>query len=337
MRPVLNRSNPLELNALFIQPTRWCGLDCAGCYVKEHAGGDEGFHTPAGIQVDLFHEFFLGRRGSWANQITISIDDLPKIPEQQNHLSSVFQTIISLISSDEREKGNRPEVHMTFNTPNTLKAYAPGFTTALKVFSNLDMISFSHIPAGPQFQAVSAAKQVLGNDCYINYNHLVPSNVTSLNIDRHIKRMTEIGKIVDHIYMVIFKSPVGKERDKMTQIGDASQMRSDITYINTMMERLPESVRSKVSVDGCLQDTIKHSKTGFGCSSNVSRVQVWPDGSVTGCPYAFHSTGPEGRTLDDILRNVRRARTEYDFKEKCHLPNVYDFITKRQPLKIAQI
>ncbi len=94
------------------------------------------------------------------------------------------------------------------------------------------------------------------------------------------------------------------------------------------MERLPTNVRNKVSVDGCLQDTIKYTKTGFGCSSNVSRVQVWPDGSVTGCPYAFSSDGPIGKTAEDILDNIISARKQYDFKQKCHLPEVYNSIRK---------
>jgi hypothetical protein len=330
MKPILDATNPLELNALFLQPTRWCGLDCSGCYVKEHNRGEEDFHIAPAVWSQLFKKFYLSKPSEkglkcWANQITIAVDDLSKSPEHALKMTDIFTSIIFECLVDQQME-EYPEVHATFNSVKTMSSYGMDDSERMRaILQAFDMYSFSHIN-NEELEVLKKAKGELGDKFQVNYNHLIPTNVTSLNIDKYIDKMTKIGKVVDHIYLVMFKTPVGKERNDLVKIGDKSRMESDIAYINTILERLPGSVRRKVSVDGCLQDTIKHTKTGFGCSSNVSRVQVWPDGSVSGCPYAFES-GRSGRTVEDILVNIARARKEYDFKDKCHLPEVYDSIT----------
>lgn len=332
MLPILNTTGKkLELNTLFIQPTRYCTLSCPGCYVKEHVGGKDSFHTPIEAQLELFKRFYRGR-GAYANQITISMDNFPtssldeayETIKQRRHMTELYRKILFFITSENSfSDKNYPKIHMTFNSDSVLKKYAG---TAREHNYNpfswkyLSMISFSNIKDVSFVRGISKSVPV-------NYNHLIPSNVTSLNIDKHIEKMIEIGEIVDSIYLVMFKSPIGRERNKLTQIGDQSRMKSDISYINTMMQRLPEHIKKKINVDGCLKDTIKYSKTGFGCSSNVSRFQVWPDGSVSGCAYSFDTKDRKiGRTTDEIMDNIREAKSEYDFNDKCHLPDTYDSI-----------
>lgn len=332
MRPILNKLNPLQLNALFIQPTRWCGLNCKGCYVKEHQGGEESYHTPMEQQARLL-EYFLSPRmhhglQPWANQITISMDDLHSDLYKRIHMVNLFSNVLTLRRNARIQSPDwNPELHMTFHTMGTVQQYLKASISSWEDLKLLDMISISEI--NPWAKDWREGLDLLAHQTMVNYNHLVPAGVTSLNIDRHVRKLTEIGKIVHHIYLVIFKNPIGRDRPELMKIGETSRMASDIMYINTMMERLPEDVRNKISVDGCLQDTIKYTRTGFGCSSNVSRVQVWPDGSVTGCPYAFSGAGAIGRTAEDILENITRARKQYDFKELCHLPEVYNSVGQR--------
>lgn len=337
MLPVLSMGGPrLEVNALFIQPTRWCDLDCKGCYVKEHSGGEMGYHTPVEEQYKLFTKFFEGEE-AWANQITIAIDNFPPdlgmteppsrllgLPYNRammrRHMITLFHTVMTQLARDPNHHG--PEVHMTFNSDQVLKEYLHAVNWSDNNAGLLSVVSLSHI------KNIEYVKD-LAKHTHINYNHLVPGNVTSFNIDKHVERMTRIGEVVDSIYMVIFKSPVGRERSDIVEIGDRSRMLSDLSYIRTMMERLPEHVRRKIHVDGCVKDTAKFLKTGFGCSSNVSRFQVWPDGSVSGCPYAFSADGGvTGKTAEDIMDNIRAARSRYDFKERCHLPSVYNSIRR---------
>lgn len=335
MLPVLNVSGPrLEVNALFLQPTRWCAINCKGCYVKEHEGGENGYHTPYTEQEKLFRYFYNGEI-AWANQITVAIDNLPApeadavalfghVSEETRryaHMVNIFQSIIDYIEANKTDQS--PEVHMTFNSDLVFEEYtSKRGVGAVNTARQLSVLSFSNIK---RMEYV----KYLAKHTHVNYNHLIPGNVTSFNIDKHVERMTRIGEIVDSIYMVIFKSPVGAPRTELVQVGDQSRMRSDLSYIRTMMERLPEHVRRKINVDGCLKDTVNSFRTGFGCSSNVSRFQVWPDGTVSGCPYAFSQDGqPTGKTAEDIMANIRAARKRYDFRDRCHLPETYNSLSK---------
>jgi len=331
MKHVLDNTNPYELNALFLQPTRWCGLSCKNCYVKEHAGGEEDYHISVAMWMDLFYHFYYGKPIAsidkyyipWANQITVSIDNLPKDESKRQQMREIYNMLLR-----ERllEIEIYPEIHITVNSLEVLHEY--GNT----IPRYLNMLSISNISSN-SLKELKEIKSQYPNLC-VNYNHLIPSNVTSINISKYVNKMAEIGNIVDHIYLVINKSPIGRERNLLTHIGETSRMRSDISYINTMMERLPKNVRQKISIDGCLQDTIKSSRTGFGCSSNVSRLQIWPDGTVSGCPYSYTTTGDRAKSVEDIFENIRKARKQYDFREKpCHLPRLYDSISRRHKSK----
>lgn len=334
MKSILNVSNPWELNTLFLQPTRWCNLSCKGCYVKEHSGGENGHHLNSWQWIELFRHFYsnldigLGYK-AWANQITLAVDNLSLDDFKSREMLNIFKGILGLIvDKNFFLKKNFPEFHITCHTPKTLREYTYNNKTdwitrkhTMSILKNIDMISFSEIPEH-EFDFV---KEVAVQTS-VNYNHLIPSNVTSLTIDSYIDKIAKIGEIVNHIYLVIFKRPVGSPTNDLIKLGDRSRMMSDIKVINTLMERLPESVRAKINKDGCLQDVSKHARTGFGCSSNVSRVQVWPDGSVTGCAYAFGADKPKARSIKAILENIRTCRKEYDFKSSCHLPEVYDSI-----------
>lgn len=324
MKPILNRSNPLELNTLFIQPSRWCARNCTNCYVKEHSGGEDGRYLSTSVLAQLFLQFYKGINGAWANQITISIDDLPKHPTKYWWMRDIFIKIMDLIPR-ERIQNAYPEVHGTFHTTDTFKEYFSEWNPGNNyVSTRLDMISFSMLKESDKDLLDEIRQQTK-----VNYNYLIPCKITAFNTKKHIDHLTTIGRMVDHIYLVIMKDPIGKGYSELAQIGQRSRMRDDIEYINTLLEYLPEDVRQKISIDGCLQDTIKYTRTGFGCSANISRIQVWPDGSVTGCPYAFHSTGKPGSSVEDILENIKEARNKYDFRESCHLPNVYNSIRRR--------
>jgi hypothetical protein len=310
MTPILNLNNPLQVNTLFLQPTRWCALNCAGCYVKEHSGGPDGYHTPVYEQAKLIRYYL---ENNLANQITVSMDNFDV--STQLSMRTLYDHILFLI---ENVPSMSTEVHMTFHNLNTFIKYIDHTESNFADAELLDVISFSNIKESDYKQLI-----ILADKTHINYNHLVPSNVTSFNIDKYVQHITEIGEIVNSIYLVMYKRPIGHKAKNIVSIGDKSRMQTDISYIKTVLERVPKHVREKINIDGCLEDTIKFYQTGFGCSANISRIQVWPDGSVSGCPYAFTGSTPTGQTVHDILENIKSTRQSYDF-DRCHLPNVYN-------------
>lgn len=331
MLPFLTKGARLEVNALFIQPTRWCSLNCPGCYVKDHIGGEDSYHTPEDEQFKLFQKFFEGKE-AWANQITISVDNLPTGSSavdiaRKVHMLRLFEDILNYINHIRFDNYTKPEIHMTFNGAYVLLDYlthtlTTSLTTYTQVIKNINVISVSNICN------TEIIKNLTENNIHVNYNHTIPENVSSSNIDKHVEKMIEIGKIVNSIYFIVKKDPHGQQQEKLVQVGKKYRMSSTLNYIDTMMWRLPRDIKRKINVDSCIQDTYKYHQTGFGCSANVSKFQVWPDGSVSGCPYAFSGNTPPGRTAMDILDNIRKAQEQYDF-EKCHLPTLIDPVYSR--------
>lgn len=318
MRPILNCSpDSLEVNALFVQPTYDCAGNCKGCYVKAR---NQNQQISVLELVNMLWRFIKKRGGCWANQITCSIDENDptkgtKSLEFFNETLHILRTASSL--------SDKPKVHFTCKSIETIKQYTIVTNPAQHV-GLLDMISFSTIKQS-DIPNIIKLKPLVD----VNYNHLIPANITSQNIAEYVENIAKIGENVHSIYLIINKDPQGIELNQEEFAIARAKLIHDIAVINTLREKLPKSVWKKCNIDGCLQDIRRSRRTGYGCSSNVSRFQVWPDGSVSGCPYAASGVG-EGRTktVQDILENIKEARATYDFRERCTLREIYNSITR---------
>jgi hypothetical protein len=340
--PIINKlSSRVEVHTLFLQPTPWCARNCTGCYVKERDPSesiDYQIVTPLREQFALLELFTKGEL-AWANEITVAMDDLPTHRGQQNHMVGLFDRFMNLIHENKIWQLPLPSMHMTFHTVNTYLSYvdrtknsANWFRESIKEEDSwetlafpahlLDMINFSHLSTN---EITKKLLKEIRKETSINYNYLIPRNVNKNNIKKHIKHLTEIGKMVDHIYLVIYKDPIGRIRSSEDAARSQRNMANDRFYIEQMQKHLPSDIKNKINIDGCLKDVEKFNATSYGCSSNISRFQVWPDGSVTGCAYGDKSiTKDIGLSTEGILRNLKESRKRYDFLDApCHLVEDY--------------
>lgn len=329
MRPILMAMSPkrMELNALFIQPTRMCANNCKGCYVKEHTGTEQ-MRTPE--FTNLFKLFYSSAYPeTWTNQITLSVDVLPEedSSERATHdrtclIGLLWQFVHEIVRLKVQElKDEHPEVHITCHSPKSLAAYCLN-TPMVEIAQAFDMISFSHLP---QELSTYEYLSVLRERTHVNYNHLIPGNLNSDNIKEYVTKMERLAKEVDSIYLVLYKEPMGKEYTQLDFMRQKARLRHDIAVINSLRKLLSKDAWSKVQVDGCLQDISRYKQCGQQCSSNISRFQVWPDGSVSGCAYAFRPSGNHGvRGAGGVLENIRKARDYNEFRDWCYLHKVYN-------------
>ena len=316
----------IELNALLMQPTRWCGLSCTGCYVKKHAGSSLGYHTPWEEQWRLFVAFYRGAH--WANQITISIDDLPQDPTQRHHMIMLTDAILSELETDSRLIEDRPEVHMTLHSPDTLRQY---FDERVYHWTRLSMISFSELNLDLE-STWHALDYFRHAKTPVNYNKLVHFTT---NFDKEIRDLEQEVSMVDHCHLVMNKRPIGSVGPRIPV--DGNYMQSYSLYISEVVDNLNKDARDKISFDSCLLDVVKHSRSGFGCSANISKFQVWPDGSVSGCPYAFRGITEVGKSAASIVENIYTASKRYEFREDCHLRDIYSSLNRRPESRLFQI
>jgi len=299
-----------DINALFIQPTRYCkGCDHSNtCYVKLHQSTDNQIHWLD--QLELFRKFYDDKEVS-ANQITISVDKLPKDEKLANDMVCLVDSILEYIHRDNRPKEERPEVHFTLQSEKDLKEYTKH---GVLLWSMLSLISFSELQYTEEeenyFRALKAAGVI------INYNLMVNPRISvQENINKIVFAL--VSNYVDQIYLVLEKKPIGSAIDKATE-------KENLLFFGRVIKALPKT--NKVFIDRCFQCYEDYDDTlgcSGGCHSNVSTFQVWPDGSVSGCAYAISpNTGP-ATNAEGILTNIRDAQRYYDW-ERCYLSHLVD-------------
>lgn len=309
MKSIFNLNNPRHLDVLFIQPTKWCGYSCEDCYVKNHNSSNQAI--PIKLWQQLFKSYLLQQNQCFTNQITFSLDTLPKDfhIQKREYMLRVFSFYKDAVieSKDSLEK---PDAHITTHDTLTLLSYLSKEELKTKIF---DMISLSQISLMDQ-ELLEVIKK---SGTSLNWNFLLPKN---LDPQLLLQKITNISKLVDQIYLVIRKGPIKQEKS-LSDI-DIKWMQSNNNTIRFLMQNLSADVKTKIRIDGCLKDAIKHKTSSFGCASNISRLQIWPNGTVSGCAYAESSIGKPAECFDDLLVNIEKARQKYDFKG-CHLPEAY--------------
>jgi len=309
------RAEKPVINALFIQPTYWCARNCNNCYVKQHI--KTGPQIPVCEMIELFNGFYTKTLGE-CNQITISMDEIPPRGTEGYTWMMDFARALRWGWPGVQSEcyPDSPEVHLTFKNPASYRKYEQTSIT-LPGRSLVSTITFSEIVEGdlPWIHSLKAHSPLL----HVNYNHMSPAYLTNGSMNDHIKWINRVLEVVDSIYLIITKRPLGQERD-LIQVGvDIKRMRHEFQYFKRLQR---ETMSPKLMVDGCVKDVVNFEQEGYGCSSSISRFQVWPDGSVSGCPYALKGdTSPASNALD-IVKNIRKARDTYNFR-MCYLPGVY--------------
>lgn len=167
-------------------------------------------------------------------------------------------------------------VHNKFDIPNEL--------------GDIKWISVSHISNQAE------AKQLK------NLGKLINWNVRPQDIIKDELEANRIADCVDHIHLILEKPVLGVEFSPSAFF----QLAHARTRLNINQD--------KIIVDRCYQ--ISQNEDGFGCNANLKQIAIWPDGTVTGCPY---NSSHEDLQYEDSL--IIALRDEYDW-EKCKIKEV---------------
>jgi len=299
MKQFLNMSTATEVNTLFLQPTYYCGKQCKNCYVKQHITSDK-TQIPVEVFKEFVSKFFFNKDKCWANQITLSLDTLSVNQTERDHMLDIYKIFNNLIYVS--NTNDRPELHITVNDLRSLRDYYP------EAVPNIDVLSITNIYNSDE-TALHDLQKLLG--IAINWNLLVTTNV---DIQLLANKINKIGQFVDHIYFLLEKVPIGS---KVTESDRQNINRNNIIYKH-LKKYVTTSIYNKITLDRCAQSTFDFRTTGYGCSANIFQFQIWPDGSVSGCPYAQSSNTQSGVTAQDIVNNIHEARNQYDFN-KCYI------------------
>jgi len=332
----------LQINALFIQPTNECVKKCPGCYVKKWGESNKGHNV---LEILTWRRLFIQMSGLYndkyyANQLTFAMDDLPFLFDGPDAFSarSYMKTLLTSycdVASLSSDNNTGTEFHITTSCVTNI-AYYDEFLD----LTNISMLTISEIHPMSIKRLLELKKEY--PDLHINWNLHVPYE--KKNLDAFLNSFIKIAKVVDSIYMVIHKPDLGLNLNK--------SLTDQYFTMYTSMKKLLVKEKmnpAMLTLDGCVKDAKDYADDiKNGCSSNISRFQVWPDGSVSGCPYNTKPPTKSARTdsssfaaLDDVLDNIRAANKVYEFS-KCKIPeNLYPntdrmFMKKNRSLLILE-
>jgi hypothetical protein len=273
----------MHIDSLIIEPSSFCAQDCKDCYTRAHK--QQGKQVQNQTWWELISKFFnLYTETHSTNQISLSIND-PTNKEQ-------VKTIETILAAHEHCKGwgakKDTEFHLTIHSPSTIEKYKP---LTLEWFAQVDSIYFSNIAE----DEVGVIKELcaLNKDIEIGWNCLIPSTITSL-----------VLKELNGIHYIVNKS-----------VDTGSRISEEVFSSDNSF---------RVTYDSCWRDyrSWKVDWHHTTCSANQSKFAVWPDGSVSGCPYAkVSNTGP-AHNWQGILANIVKASKRYDF-DNCPMKEIY--------------
>lgn len=289
------------INALFLQPTTWCAKNCKGCYVKgfENEIGSESYSYP--LFQRIFTEIILGQRIQ-ANQITMALDSLPSIGRYDRKEMLYIADCYCAIIDAAKIKRMQTEFHITVNSFDDLLEY--GFKS--KEYFDVLSVSTSGIDFTKEISYFRTHAK------HINWNYTIYPEMPA---DKVIKNLKMRIPSYDSIYLILLKPDTGNRIDAQTL--------SNYLRIREKISKLPDEIKSKINIDGCIQDSENYLKNNKGCSSNLSRFQVWPNGAVSGCPYSHRpDTGPSN-DIETLLKNIKESSRQYTFR-RCKIPEQID-------------
>lgn len=207
---------------------------------------------------------------------------------ERSKIENVITRIEDILgyNADLIEDRKDTRVHLTMFSPSTIKQY---IGMDIEDWAAVDSIYFSNILTDEDLDIVDALR-AQNKNLEIGWNATVGISRTNRNIPEDNR--------FDSIYQVVNKT----EAKPIFSFSREQQ---------------------KVHSDVCLTDYNNWKSTGKPtCPANISKFTVWPDGSVSGCPYSRTSNTGPAQTVDGILANIIEASKYYDF-DRCPLKGLY--------------
>ena len=280
------RKLPVHLDAVSIQPSWDCGRACKGCYLQNKSKANRGQQSLKWFQ-ELFRSIFTETHSLFTTkQVTLSVDKLPADHRRAAFMEEILDIFL-------KQPKGLTEKHITVHSRMDLEQYGP--YRFLKAFqSELDWISVSKIHNDYDTRTLSNMGP------RINWNTL-PAGIRGYGF------CAETLSFVDHLHLLLEKPVLGQDFNRIAEI-DFMKTR------DFLRQHFPSELRQgKITFDPCHMALEGYYTKGWGCSSNLRKISIWPDGTVTGCPY---DSGREELDHEESL--VMALRDEYDW-ERCRI------------------
>lgn len=291
---IVRSTNYLSFDSVMWQPIFLCRLTkkCQGCYI---AASPSAHNTPP-FSSELLDLIYYNDAPKLAcEQFTISLDTLAREDFATQRVQALLLALKDLWRLYERAEDcncqvtrrylngeQLPELCVTAHTFRTVKTWATMMGFSLERFlAPLTMLSLSRFPSRT-FDVKALAYTVYDSRTRLNYNRMI--DVTSEKDWKMLPAEFYNGIFYsDHTYLVYKKAPLGCWQSK-------EQYEYYLKVVELLASRSRENWRGEkfhLTIDACVTDSMRFRKSGFNvtCGAGITKIHVWPDGSVSGCPY----------------------------------------------------
>lgn len=298
------------ISALLLQPAKRCTRNCNNCYLQLFNGNDtQGFR----LHHDLLSKIYSLDPPIVTRQLTIGLNPLPRTGLYRRRAISFFIRTARIVAR--RSNKDPPELHLTFSDLGSCYDYFMGAdrfhrkedVKALSEFKrNITLVSISNLDI--RRYKISRMHWLKKR---INWNWM-PRRGEKIDLQEVMRTL----ELVKSCYLIFEKRPLGMEQD-------VRQLAAFIRLYVLLKEKLPYELFKKIHLDRCIEAAIQYSKTGYGCSSNVSVFHVWPNGYPTGCPYNVIGLHRYTFSMGKTIKEIARRRGIYEFDD-CKIPKAYN-------------
>lgn len=263
-----------HIHHIMWQPTANCSCRCAGCYVPQMQQSE--------INIDIAIKVF-SERSIACNQFTLSADNLTQFPKElKDAVRGIWKQYprTEVINGIEIAVTGQPELCVTAHSWNTVQCWARDLEMSVDDFLwPVSILSLSTFPSLGK-NIAEMIDQCHRNDTKVNFNYMVKGGEEN-------SKAFEMGcRYADQVYLVLKKAPLGQEQDPMA-------------FANWLKARdiAKKEAKDKLIEDTCVLDSIHkiHVSTSIQeqntlCGAGKTKKHVWPDGTITGCPYDSNLT-----------------------------------------------
>ena len=256
----------IYLDHIIWQPRFTCARKCFDCYIYDNKE-KQNLKKPLNTSIlNLINEKLIS-----CDQFTISLDHRDSWSPIDKELVSALYNFIFNMSYPLK---SHIKICLSVDSINTFNTWCAILNVSYEcILSRIHMLSVSSI-GSHQNIIIELVSKCNTNNTIFNYNKLVK------NIESTQTKEFELGcRFAHHVNLVLEKKALGGFTNKTT-----IERRKKLLSIARITARAL-SKKDNVSLDICCSEKKKFLEKGTACSAGISKLTVWPDGSVTGCPY----------------------------------------------------
>ena len=266
------------------QPVFKCGQGCKGCYVE--ASESALYEGP--FRDDILTLVYESRQVA-CDQFTVSLD--PVNPESKPQYKASLNSLQGLWGLYGKTSVIAlPDLCVTAYNWNSVLVWARALgLTPEEFLKPLGILSLSNFPV--QGKKCSELQELCKKtNTTLNYNYMVQEDLEQNSFNMG-------ARYADQIYLVLQKSALGQEQSPKA-------LKSWIKVRKNIKEQYP----NKLIEDACVMDSLHYNHTQKPCGAGSKKVHVWPDATVTACPYdSHHIRRGKNNTKEMFLEELQAA------------------------------